>query len=170
MSHPLLRRIVRRGMVLALTVGVIALGVGTVQVAAQWRADAAPLDTAPVGMETISADYQAELDRAEVLGGQVAEVAGQLATLRGAVLTADESVTGDSDAAHDLQAQLARAKAKLEKLQGQLKAAQARLQALNAAAARQAARNAATRSSGGSAAAPAPTHEHEDGTEEPHDD
>ena len=168
MSRDLLGRLVRRTLVVVLTVGVIAVAVGTVQVAAQWRAEAAPLDTAPVGMQTINADYATEVDRAGVLSGQVAEVAGQLATLRGAVLTANEGVTGEASNAEALQAQLTKAKAKYDKLLGQLKAAQARLQALNAAAARQAARNAAAGSSTSSSATSTRTAEPHEGEE--HDD
>ena len=50
MSREMLVRLGRRAVVLAATVAVIGVGVGVVQVAAQWRAEAAPLDTAPVGM------------------------------------------------------------------------------------------------------------------------
>ena len=50
MSRERFARLGRRIVVLAATVAVIGVAVGVVQVAAQWRAEAAPLDTAPVGM------------------------------------------------------------------------------------------------------------------------
>ena len=75
-------RLMRRLGVLALTVGVIGVGVGTVHVAAQWRAAEAPLDVSPVSMETITAESEAEASRAAVLAGQVADVATMLDGLR----------------------------------------------------------------------------------------
>ncbi len=165
MSGELLRRMVRRAAVLALTLAVIGVGAVSVQVAAQWRAEAAPIDSAPVGMDTIGGDAAAEIDRTTALSGQLDDVTSQIADLGGAVSTANQSITGDSQSAQALQQQLADAKSRLETLQQQLKAAQKRLDALNAAAARQAAINASAK------AAPAPTaaatyHESEGG----HDD
>ncbi len=165
MSGELVRRLVRRAAVLALTLAVIGVGVGTVQVAARWRAEAAPIDAAPVGMDTIGGDAATEIDRTTALSGQLDEVTSQIADLRGAVSTASQGISGDSQSARVLQQQLADTKSKLEALQKQLKAAQQRLDALNAAAARQAAINASAK------AAPAPTaaatyHESEGG----HDD
>ena len=58
------KRLVRRLGVIALTVGVIGISVGTVRLAAQWRAEAAPLDVSPVSMDTIVEAAQRESDRA----------------------------------------------------------------------------------------------------------
>ena len=156
MSGELRSRIVRRTAVLALTLGVIAAGVVTVGVAAQWRAESAPIDTAPVAMSQIDEDFTAEVARANNLSAQVSNVALEVAVLRSAVDTAASSVTGDTTAAKSLEAKLAKATAKYEKLQAQLKVAQKRLETLNAAAARQAALNrqasstsSSSRSSGG---------------------
>lgn len=159
MSREMLVRLGRRAIVLAATVAVIGVGVGVVQVAAQWRADAAPLDTAPVGMTTISDDYAIETERAADLANQMDGVAGQISGLQAALITANGSVDDDTQTATDLQGQLAVTKAKLTGLEKQLKAAQTRLEQLNKAAARQAAINraAGARSSGGgtpAAAAP----------------
>jgi chromosome segregation ATPase len=142
---------VRRALVLAATAGVIGVAVVTVQVASAWRAEAAPLDTAPVAMSAIDGDMEAEVARTETLAGQIDEVAGQLSTLKGALLAANDAMSADAENAAMLQGQLAEAKTRYEKLQAQLKGAQARLVALNKAAARQAALNAAAkRSSAGS--------------------
>ncbi|HEY3334222.1 MAG TPA: hypothetical protein VGK16_03205 [Candidatus Limnocylindrales bacterium] len=141
MSGELRGRLVRRTIVLAMTGAVLAAGVFTVGLAAQWRAESAPLDVAPVGMTQLDADLAAEVTRSSDLTGQIADVAGQVATLRGALLAAGDTVTSDTDSARALQAKLDVATAKLARLQGQLKAAQERLAALNAAAARQAALN-----------------------------
>ncbi|HEU0243681.1 MAG TPA: hypothetical protein VFQ75_07215 [Candidatus Limnocylindrales bacterium] len=141
MSGELRGRVVRRTIVVAMTGAVLVAGVFTVGLAAQWRADSAPLDVAPVGMSQLDADLAAEVTRSSDLTSQIADVAGQVATLRGALLTAGDTVTSDTGSAQALQAKLDTATAKLAKLQGQLKAAQRRLAALNDAAARQAALN-----------------------------
>jgi hypothetical protein len=161
MSREMLVRLGRRAIVLAATVAVIGVAVGVVQVAAQWRAEAAPLDTAPVGMTTISDDYATETGRAADLADQMDGVAGQISGLQSALITANGSMKDDTQAATDLKGQLAAAKVKLTSLEKQLKAGQKRLEQLNKDAARQAALNRAaarTRSSGGGgtpAAAPA---------------
>ncbi len=170
MSRPTLIRLVRRAAVLAATAGVIAIAVVTVQVAAAWRAEAAPLDTAPVAMSAINTDMEAEVARTATLSGDIDNVASQLSTLNGAVVTADQAVAGGAENATKLEAQLAKAKKKFEKLQSQLKGAQARLAALNQAAARQAALNAAARAVRPAARAAAPAPAAPAPTREPHDD
>jgi septal ring factor EnvC (AmiA/AmiB activator) len=165
MSKERFDRLGRRLVVLAATVAVIGVAVGVMQVAAQWRAEAAPLDTAPVGMTTISDDYAIEIERAADLADQMDGVAGQISGLQAALISANGSIDDDTQAATDLQAQLAAAKAKLTVLEKQLKAGQKRLEQLNKAAARQAAvnRTAGARSGGGGAPAAAPpNHEEED--------
>ena len=92
-------------------------------------------------MSQVDADLTAEVSRANNLSAQVSNVALEVAVLRSAVDTASSSVTGDTTAARALEADLAKAKVKYEKLLAQLKKAQKRLEALNAAAARQAAIN-----------------------------
>jgi chromosome segregation ATPase len=147
MSGDVINRMVRRALVLAATAAVIGVAVVTVQVAAAWRAEAAPLDTAPVAMSAINTDMEAEVARTTALSGQINDVASQLSTLKGAVLTANDAVASDAENAATLEGQLAVTKTTLEKLQSQLKGAQARLVALNKAATRQAALNAAARRS-----------------------
>lgn len=151
MSGDLVKRLFRRAVVLGATLAVIGVGVATVKVAADWRAAAAPLDTAPSGMSTINAQFVAETNRAGGLKDQANAVAGQIADLQAAVAQAGEHVAGDTQSAASLKADLEAAKQKLATLQAQLKAAQDRLAALNKAAARQAAANAApgTAPSGG---------------------
>lgn len=141
MTRETLARLARRAAVIAGTIAVIGVAVGTVQVAADWRAAAAPLDSAPVGLTSIEQDYAVERERADDLAAQMDGVAGQISTLQAALITANGSVAGDTEAATDLQEQLAAAKAKLTSIQKQLRGAQERLEALNRAAARQAAAN-----------------------------
>ena len=164
MSRDMINRMARRALVLAATAAVIGVAVVTVQVAAEWRAEAAPLDTAPVAMSAIDGDMEAEAARTEALSGQIDEVAGQLSTLNGALLTANDAMSADAENAATLQGQLAEAKTRYEKLQSQLKGAQARLAALNKAAARQAALNAAAKRSSAATtkAASAPAGGHDD--------
>jgi chromosome segregation ATPase len=141
MSRETLVRLGRRTVVAAVTVAVLGVAVGTVQLAAQWRADAAPLDAAPVSMGSISRDYTAENDRVANLAGQLSGVAQQISGLQAALITANGSVAGDATNAQKLQGQLDAAKNKLKSIQRQLKAAQGRLSQLNQAASRQAALN-----------------------------
>ncbi len=165
MSREMLVRLGRRAVVLAATVAVIGVGVGVVQVAAEWRAGTAPLDTAPVGMTELSDEFAVEEERAADLADQMDGVAGQISGLQAALITANGSVDDDTQAATELQGELAAAKVKLTVLEKQLKAGQRRLEQLNMAAARQAAlnRSAATRSSGGGGGSgPAATPEHEE--------
>ncbi len=168
MSQERMARLGRRIVVLAATVAVIGVAAGVVQVAAQWRAEAAPLDTAPVGMSEISDDVAIEAERAADLANQVDGVAGQISGLQSALITANGSVDDDTQAASKLQGQLAAAKVKLIVLEKQLEAAQARLEQLNRAAARQAALNraAGARSSGGSSTGAAAPPRHEDEEED----
>ncbi len=165
MSREMLVRLGRRAAVLAATVAVIGVGVGVVQVAAEWRAGTAPLDTAPVGMTELSDEFAVEEERAADLAVQMDGVAGQISGLQAALITANGSVDDDTQAATELQGELAAAKVRLTVLEKQLKAGQTRLEQLNKAAARQAAlnRSAATRSSGGGGGSrPAATPEHEE--------
>ncbi len=165
-SKEALVRFGRRLVVMVATFAVIGAAVGTVQVAAQWRAEAAPLDTAPASMTSVSDEYVIETERADDIATQMSGVARQISSLQAAVITADGSVTGDTESAASLQAQLDAAALKLVRTQKQLKAAQARLAALNRAAARQAALNRAassSRSNGSSTPAKTPApREHED--------
>jgi septal ring factor EnvC (AmiA/AmiB activator) len=154
--------------VIALTLGVIGIGVGTVRLASEWRAAEAPLDVAPVSMETITAASQAEAGRAAVLAGRVADVAAVVDGLQSAISTANTNTATDSKHASELQDQLARTSARLKDLQSQLKAAQARLAQLNAAAARQAALNAAARASRSASGSGGGSHAARQGRE--HDD
>jgi len=148
MSRETLSRLVRRAIVLGATVAVIAVAAGTVKVAADWRAASAPLDVAPVGMESVNLQLVSETDRAGALSEQIGSVAGDIATLQGALLEANQHIAGDAQGAETLKKDLAAAKKKLDALQAQLMAAQDRLAALNRAAARQAAANAASKSTG----------------------
>ena len=141
MSNERFARLGRRIVVLAATIAVIGVAVGVVQVAAQWRAEAVPLDTAPVGMSEISDDFAIEAQRAADLADQMDGVAGQISGLQAALITANGSIDDDTQAATELQGQLVAANVKLTVLEKQLKAAQKRLEQLNKAAARQAALN-----------------------------
>jgi chromosome segregation ATPase len=160
MSRQTLVRFARRVLVLGATVAVIGVAAGTVQLAAQWRSDSASLDTAPVGVTTISDDYAAQAARAADLAAQMQDVAKQTSDLKDALMTAGSGVGQQNESAAQLADQLAAAKQKLDAMQAQLKGAQDRLTALNKAAAQQAALNraaaAAARSRPAAAAAAAP--------------
>ena len=149
MSRDLLTRIARRALVLAATGAVIGVGVFTVQLASEWRAAEAPLDTSPVSLSTINDQYAAETERTSDLERQIGGVATQVSGLQAALITANGSMDGDAASAAKLRDQLAAAKDKLTSMQKQLKAAQGRLDALNRAAARQAALNRQAKASGG---------------------
>ncbi len=99
-------------------------------------------------------------------------VAGQISGLQAALITANGSIDDDTQAATELQGQLAAAKVKLTVLEKQLKAAQARLEQLNRAAARQAALNRSGGEPGaaGAAADPGPRRPRARGREEEDDD
>jgi peptidoglycan hydrolase CwlO-like protein len=157
MNRERLARWARRGAVVVATAAVLAIGVSTVQVAAEWRRAAAPLDTAPVGLETIGNDYSAETERAAGLSDQIDDLAGQVEDLKDALSVADGSMAEDQAQAEALQAKLDGSMARLVVLQRQLKAAQARLVALNRAAARQAALNQQAGAQGTSSRATTPT-------------
>jgi chromosome segregation ATPase len=157
MSRQTLIRLARRTLVVGATMAVIGVAVGTVQVAAQWRAATAPLDTAPVSMSTIADQAATEQERSDDIANQMGGLAGQVSSLQAALITANGGVAGQAKTAAGLQAQLKAAKVKLTNLQKQLKAAQQRLQALNQAAARQAAINRAARSGGGGGSSAAST-------------
>lgn len=145
MTRETVKRLVRRAAVLAATAAVIAVGVVSVQLATQWRAEAAPLDVAPVSMQTINDQVAAEADRSAQLSDQIDEVAASLTNLKTALLAADGSIGSDQQTAEVLRTDIATAGVKLETLKSQLKAAQTRLTALNKAAARQAAINRAAK-------------------------
>ncbi len=162
MSGDLIHRLARRAFVLGATVAVVGMAMGTVKVAADWRAADAPLDVAPVGLDTINAQLVSEQDRTGVLTEEIGSVAGQIADLQAALSAANGQVAGDAKSAESLQAALAAAQHKLDALRGQLKAAQDRLAALNRAAARQAAVNQSAKSSGGE--------DRDDDDEDEHDD
>jgi septal ring factor EnvC (AmiA/AmiB activator) len=162
MSREMLMRMARRAAVFAGTIAVIGVAVGTVQVAAEWRAAAAPLDTAPVSLSSIEQDYAIESERAEDLTTQMNGVAGQISSLQSALIAANGSIATDAASATKLQDQLVAAKAKLTSIQKQLKGAQDRLGALNRAAARQAAANRSSKSSSGGGGGGGGSHEDDD--------
>lgn len=171
MSRASLARLARRGLVLAGTLAVVGVAAGTVQLASEWRAAEAPLDTAPVSMSTIEEDYAIEEERAADIAAQMDGVAGQVSSLQAALIAAGGSVDTDAQAAVDLQERLDAATAKLTGMQKQLKAAQRRLEALNRAAERQAALNrSASNASSPSSASREREDEHEDEDHEEEDD
>jgi septal ring factor EnvC (AmiA/AmiB activator) len=164
MSGDLIHRLARRAIVLGATIAVVGMAIGTVRVAADWRAADAPLDVAPVGLDTINAQLVSEQERTGALTDEIGSVATQIADLQAALTAANGQVAGDTDSAESLQAALAAAQRKLKTLQGQLEAAQERLSALNRAAARQAALNQVAKSSGGG------DRDGDDDDEDEHDD
>lgn len=145
MSATLVGRVTRKAVVIGATVAVLGIGLVSVQLATQWRAAAAPLDTNPVSATSISDAMAAQQQRAQILAGQIDQVGVQVTDIRSALQAANGAMADQNGNAADVQAQLKGAQSKLATLQSQLKAAQKRLAQLNAAAARQAALNAAAK-------------------------
>ena len=163
MSRSVLIGVARRVLVLGASAAVIVVAALTVQLAAQWRTDSAPLDTVPVSMSSIDAELQNEVGRSADLTGQTDAVASRISELQAAISTANSSVTQSAQSAQGLKDQLGEAQTKLTTVEAQLQAAQQRLDQLNAAAARQAAINArATKAGASSAGAPTPRHDDDD--------
>ena len=129
-----LRALARRALVLAATIGVVALAAVTVQAASLWRTEAAVLDPHPVDAAAISDAATAEAGRTADLEAQLAAVTGQVSDLQAALAEAGATVDADAADATATRNQLARATTKLGTVQAQLRAAQARLAALDRAA------------------------------------
>jgi septal ring factor EnvC (AmiA/AmiB activator) len=144
-----LRTLARRGLVVGAVAAAVGIALITVDTSAQWRAATAKFDPAPADAVSVVDAAATEAGRASDLRAQLDGVAGQLSQLQAALIEASSSVNGDAANAARTRDQLAKARTRLQTLQGQLNQAQARLTALNQAAARQAALNRAA------AAAPA---------------
>jgi peptidoglycan hydrolase CwlO-like protein len=132
MSSELRSMIVRRTLIAVATGAVLAVAVGTVRVAADWRAAAAPLDAPPVSAQALQAQLADELARAQALSAEIDSLGGQINDLESVLATAGDRVGGDTVAAETLKSDLDVAKQQLTSLQKQLKAAQARLAAASA--------------------------------------
>ncbi|MFN8628801.1 MAG: hypothetical protein U0838_00295 [Chloroflexota bacterium] len=72
----------------ALTVAVLGIGLVSVQLATQWRAAAAPLDTNPVSATSISDAMAAQQQRVQTLAGQIDQVGVQVTDIRSALQAA----------------------------------------------------------------------------------
>ena len=157
------RPVLRRLSVVIGVIAVLALGVGSIRAAAAWTAAEAPLVVAPISVETIQGDLDAEHGRAEALTQQLRELDARSAELEAALAQANDRIASDAAHADELEGRLADASAKLHKLEKAVAKAKRQL-AAQVTAARSAVVTASRTSSAGDDGAP-----HDDDGEE-HDD
>ena len=119
--------IVRRSTTLLAVALIVALGFLAIRVAAAWTANAAPLEVAPVSVETLQAQLDAERTRSAQLSSELRRLLLQSAELTTALETAQEQIATDEDHAADLSKDLAAAKKKLRSLEKSIRAARAAL-------------------------------------------
>ena len=126
----------RRAAILSLSVAIVATATASILLAAAWRSAAAPLTNRPATAAQVADTLAAELDHSDALAAQLEAAHARIAELDRALATAGVRVSTDADQAVALRARLTEAQAKLDGVQGQLRAARHRLDALVAAAAR----------------------------------
>jgi chromosome segregation ATPase len=156
----------RRAVVVVATAAVVVAGAWTVQLAGEWRAAEAPLDAAPISASSVADDLAGEQARTRELEAQLLHVARQVTELEAAVSTAGSAAEEGVGHAEQLDERLRAARTRLATMQRQLRDASARLEALNRAAARQAAINARAQAAGTS---DSPAREHDDGDDDEDD-
>jgi chromosome segregation ATPase len=145
MTHP---TFLRRALVVLGVVASITVGVATVEAAATWTAQAAPLQVAPESVDSLKARLAAEEARSTELAAQIDALRGHAGELGTALNVATDRIAADAETAQALRDRLGAAKERLAALE--------RLIAKTRAAARTAA--AAPRAT---AAAAGGEHEHE---------
>jgi septal ring factor EnvC (AmiA/AmiB activator) len=118
-SNPSFRR-------LLVTVGVagsLLMAGMTVRAASLWAANEAPLNVAPVSVDSVQQALDQERTRSAALEAQLRELEGSTADLTAALAAAQARVGVDETTAEDLKASLTAAQDKLAKLEAALKAA-----------------------------------------------
>ena len=153
---------VRRSTTLVAVMLAVALGFLAIRVAAAWTANAAPLEVAPVSVETLRAQLDAERTHSAQLSSELRRLMSQSAELNAALDTASSQIVNDADHAGQLSKDLAAAKKKLRSLEKSIRVARAAL-------ARQPTVTVTTVATTQSASASS-AGEHEDAGEEAHDD
>ena len=119
--------VVRRSTTLVAVIFVVALGFLAIRVAAAWTASAAPLEVAPVSVETLQAQLDAERSRSAQLSSELHHLMSQSVELNAALDAAGAQIAEDADHAGDLSKDLVAAKKKLRSLEKSIRAARAAL-------------------------------------------
>lgn len=118
---------VRRSTTLVAVICIVALGFLAIRVAAAWTASAAPLEVAPVSVETLRAQLDAERTHSAQLSSDLRRLTSQSGELNAALAAADAQIAKDADHAGELSKDLATAKKKLRSLEKSIRAARAEL-------------------------------------------
>jgi hypothetical protein len=128
-----MNRRVRRGAVILGVVASLTFGVVAIQVAAQLTAAAAPPPAPPISMSTLKGQLADEQARAASLQQQLEDLLGVTSQLTAALDGTEDQVADDGLSAAQLRDRLRAAEAKLNAVNQLLKKAQARLAALDQA-------------------------------------
>ena len=119
--------VVRRSTTLVAVILIVALGFLAIRVAAAWTASAAPLEVAPVSVETLRSQLDAERTHSAQLSSELRRLTSQSAELNAALDAADAQIAKDADHAGELSKDLATAKKKLRSLEKSIRAARVAL-------------------------------------------
>lgn len=114
------RPTLRRLLVTAGVAGSLIVAGATVRAASQWASTQAPLDVAPVSVESVESALALEKSRAAVLEDQIANLHASAAGLQTALEAAQSRLVTDEATADELRASLAAAQEKLAKLEAAL--------------------------------------------------
>jgi chromosome segregation ATPase len=118
-------RVVRRLTVSLALIGTLLVAGLIVRVASSWAAVNAPLSVAPVSIESLEGALAQERARSAALEGQLGDLQGSSASLGLALEAAQTRLGADEATADGLRADLAKAQAKLAKVEAALREAAA---------------------------------------------
>ena len=108
---------VRRALVALGVVASITVGVATVEAAATWTAQSAPLNVAPESVESLTARLAAEEARSSDLQAQLDALHGHAGDLSTALNVATDRIATDAETAQALRDRLTAAKERLAALE-----------------------------------------------------
>lgn len=112
----------RTAVTVGLVIAVLGAG-GTIFAASRWTASEAPLEVAPVSVESIQKALDQERARSSGLEQQLTSLEQASGDLSGALQAAQDQLVQDATTATDLRAALTAAQDRLTKLEAALKAA-----------------------------------------------
>jgi chromosome segregation ATPase len=115
--------VVRRSTTLVTVILVVALGFMAIRFAAAWTANAAPLEVAPVSVETLRAQLDAERSHSAQLSSELRRLMSQSVELNAALDAASAQIANDADHADRLSKDLSAAKKKLRSLEKSIRVA-----------------------------------------------
>lgn len=127
-----MKRRIRRTLVIFGVIASLILGVGSIRLAAELTAAAAPPPAPPVSMQALQAQLAAEQARSASLQQQLDDLMGATTQLTTALDSTESVVNADGATAAELRARLKDAQARLKLLTKLLKEASDRLAALGA--------------------------------------